>query len=69
MKEVIRYRWRTLWLGKWGVTRYHATEEEIRKTNPEAVKLEHTREVILVAETSEEIRSASTSAFFKGSAK
>ena len=54
MKEVIRYRWRKLWLGKWITTSYHATEEEMKSLNPEAVPVEGTREVLLVPSTIDE---------------
>jgi len=63
IKEVIRYRWRTLWLGKWSTTRYYTTGEEIRRTHPEAVPVENTRQVLMVAETDEERQGHSTSAF------
>lgn len=55
MKEEIRYRWRIQWLGKWTTTKYHATVEQIQKEHPEAVAVEGTREVLMVAETDAEI--------------
>lgn len=54
MREVEVFIWRTLWCGKWGNTRYKCTEEDIRKENPEAIKIESSREVRLVPETEEE---------------
>ncbi|VWX63195.1 hypothetical protein VARIO8X_90064 [Burkholderiales bacterium 8X] len=48
------YRWKTLWLGKLSPTRYHTTEEEIRKTHPEAVRIEGTLVVRMVPETDNE---------------
>ncbi len=54
MKTEIRYRWRVLWVGKWVTTGYHCTEEVIRRSNPAAKCLEHTREELLVPETKEE---------------
>ena len=50
MKEEIRYRWRIQWTGRWTTTRYHCTEEHIRKENPEAVSLYATRREVEVAE-------------------
>ena len=35
-----RYRWRTLWLGKWRQTRHHCTEDEIHIEHPEAERIE-----------------------------
>jgi len=56
MKQEIRYQWRHLWIGKWVTTRYHCTEEFIRASHPEAVRLDDTREVIM-------LRANCTSAF------
>lgn len=58
MKQENHYQWRTLWLGKWHRTRYHTTEERIRKTNPEAVRIEETLIVRMVPDTPEEKREA-----------
>lgn len=54
MKEKITYLWRTKWAGKWGTTRFHCTEEHIRKEHPEAVCLPDTKRVQLIPETPEE---------------
>ncbi|NVO07919.1 MAG: hypothetical protein HXX19_19230 [Rhodoferax sp.] len=56
MKEEIRYRWRIKWVNKWTTTSHHATWEQISNEHPEATALEHTREVLLVPETAEELR-------------
>jgi hypothetical protein len=63
MKQITLYRWRTLWQGKWITTRYLATEADIRVAHPEAQRIEGTGEVRTVAETDNEVRAASTSAF------
>lgn len=55
MKEEIVYLWRTKSLGRWRTTRFKATEDFIRREHPEAVPLEHTREVRMVPETEEEL--------------
>jgi hypothetical protein len=40
MKKELDYRWRVKWAGRWGVTRYHTTEETIRREHPEAVRVD-----------------------------
>lgn len=40
MRREEHYRWMTLWCGKMSKTRYHCTEEQIRKEHPEAVRVE-----------------------------
>lgn len=54
MREETTYQWRTRWAGKWSTTRYHCTEEHIRKEHPEAVCLVETKRVQLIPETPEE---------------
>jgi len=56
MKTEHTYRWLTKWNGKMSPTRYHATEEAIRKEHPEAVRIEGTLRVIEVPETDDEWR-------------
>lgn len=51
-----QYRWKTLWAGKWGVTRHHATEEDIRVLHPEAICLPETLIEREVPETDDEMR-------------
>jgi hypothetical protein len=45
MAEITLFRWRVQWLGKWVTTRYDATEDDIRKQHPEAVRIDSTRVV------------------------
>jgi len=56
MKIEHHYRWRTLWNGKMSPTRHHCTEEQIRKSHPEAVRIEGTLIVREIPETDEEWR-------------
>lgn len=56
MKTEQTYRWLTKWNGKMTPTRYHATEESIRKSHPEAVRIEGTLIVREIPETDEEWR-------------
>lgn len=55
MKEETTYQWRIKWAGKWGTTRHNCTEEQIRKEHPEAICLPHTKRVLLLPETPEEV--------------
>lgn len=70
MKEEIRYQWRIKWSGHWTTTRHHATEEQIRIEHPEAERLDHTRNVLMVPETAEESAEVArwnyTSGFMRG---
>jgi hypothetical protein len=54
MKEEITYQWTCQQLGKWFTTRYHCTEESIRKEHPEAVPIVSSRVARMVPSTSEE---------------
>lgn len=54
MKIEHHYRWMTRWNGKMSPTRYHATEDEIRKSHPEAERIEGTLIVREIPETPEE---------------
>lgn len=54
MKRVETYRWRVQWLGKWTVTRYHATEADIRVEHPEATPVQDTLIVRDLPETDED---------------
>lgn len=56
MKTEHTYRWLTKWNGKMTPTRHHCTEESIRKTHPEAVRIEGTLIVQHIPETEEEWR-------------
>ena len=51
-----QYRWKTLWAGKCGVTRHHATEEDIKVLHPEAICLPETLIEVNVPETAEEMQ-------------
>ena len=55
MKRVETYRWKTLWAGKMSPTRYHASQEDIRKEHPEAVRIEGTLIVRMLPETPEDL--------------
>lgn len=61
MKTEHTYRWLTRWAGKMSPTRYHCTEEQIRKSHPEAVRIEGTLIVRQVAETVDELPKQMTS--------
>lgn len=54
MKTEHQYLWLTRWAGKMTKTRHHATEEEIRKLHPEAVRVEGTLIIREVPETENE---------------
>lgn len=56
MRTEIQYKWRILWAGHWVTTGHHCTEEQIRKEHPEAVRIDHSRRELEVAETSDERR-------------
>jgi hypothetical protein len=49
------YKWRTKWLGKWTTTRYLATEDDMRKRHPDAIRLDDTLKIVQVPETEAEI--------------
>lgn len=52
MKSVDYYRWKVKdRLGKWYTTRHDASEEQIRKQHPEAVRLDHTKVTRQIPET------------------
>lgn len=52
MKQVDYYRWKVKdRLGKWYTTRHEATEEEIRKQHPEAIRVDYTKVTREVPET------------------
>ena len=55
MKTVKQYKWRILWAGKWTTTNHHATEEDIKVNNPEAVCLPDTLIEREIPETDAEI--------------
>jgi hypothetical protein len=55
MKTVALYRWQVQWLSKWVTTSYLADEETIRRSHPEAVRLDHTLELRELPETSDEL--------------
>ena len=54
MKAVETYRWRVRWLGRWTVTKYHASEADVRIEHPEAEVLPGTLIVREVPETAAE---------------
>jgi len=54
MKTEHHYQWLVRWAGKMTKTRHHATEEDIRKLHPEAVRVEGTLIVREVPETHDE---------------
>lgn len=54
MKCIETWRWKTPWNGKWSTTRFHSTEEDIRRTHPEAVRVEGTLIVREIPEAPEE---------------
>ena len=54
MKIENTYRWMTKWNGKMSPTRYHCTEESIRKNHPEALRIEDSLIVQEIPETDEE---------------
>lgn len=56
MKQVNYYRWQVKnHLGKWFTTRHEASEEQIRKQHPEAVRLDHTKVTRQIPETAAEM--------------
>lgn len=56
MKIEHTYRWMTKWNGKMSPTRYHCTEEQIRASHPEAVRIEGSLIVQEIPETEDEWR-------------
>jgi hypothetical protein len=58
MKEEITYQWTCHQLGKWFTTRYHCTEESIRKEHPEAVPIVSSRVARMVPSTPQECHRA-----------
>lgn len=58
MKRIETYRWRTRWAGRWTITRYHASEADIRVEHPEAERVPGTLIVREVPETEEELAAA-----------
>ncbi|MBC7392342.1 MAG: hypothetical protein H7340_03335 [Variovorax sp.] len=56
MKTVHYYYWKTLWNGKMSTTRHLATEDDIRKKHPEAVRVEGSLVVRQLPETEAEKR-------------
>lgn len=51
MKDEEHWIWMVLYCGKMKRTRFHASEETIRRTHPEAVRVEGTMVVRRIAET------------------
>ena len=62
MKTEIRYKWRTPWAGKWSTTRYYATEEEMMRRHPDAIRLDETRQELQVPDTPEELKAIDSGA-------
>jgi hypothetical protein len=54
MKCIETYRWKRLWNGNMSATRHHCTEVEIRKNNPEAVRIEGTLILREIPESADE---------------
>jgi hypothetical protein len=50
----IRYKWRIKWGGRWTTTNHYATEDQIRKEHPEAVRLDNMRIEQQLLDTPEE---------------
>lgn len=58
MKRVEKWLWKTLWIGKMVKGKVHYSEEEIRKTHPEAEKIPGTMKIVEYPETEEERKAA-----------
>lgn len=54
MREVEKWRWRIQWAGRWGNTRAHFTEDEIRARHPEAVRIQGSRILVQLPQTQAE---------------
>jgi hypothetical protein len=54
MREVEKWLWRIRWAGRTMTTRAHFTEAEIRAEHPEAVRVEASRIVVGIPETTAE---------------
>lgn len=61
MKIEVRYSWRFKWGGHTAVSKVKMTEEQARRQNPEAVRLEGTREEVAVMDQPCEIDQANIS--------
>ena len=48
------YFWQIQWAGRWMTTYTRFTEEAIKREHPEAVRIDDSREVRMVPETSKE---------------
>ncbi len=66
MKTETTYLWRIKWAGRWTNTKYHCTEEQIRKEHPEAVCQVESKRVQQVPETDDELREAQQMNFTSG---
>ena len=56
MKTETTYLWRIKWAGRWTNTKYHCTEEHIRKEHPEAVCLVESERVQQIPTTAAELQ-------------
>jgi hypothetical protein len=54
MKQVEKWRWRTLWIGKMLAGKIHYTEAEIRARHPEAERVPGSMILVEVPETDAE---------------
>jgi hypothetical protein len=56
MKTVEKWLWRIRWAGRWTTTKIHWTEEDIRRENPEATRIDGSCVVVELPETEAEIQ-------------
>jgi hypothetical protein len=66
MKTETTYLWRIKWAGRWTTTKYHCTEEQIRKEHPEAVCLVASKRELQVPESEKELREVQQMNFTSG---
>jgi hypothetical protein len=57
VKQVEKWRWRIRWAGHM-TTSHHATEAEIRREHPQAVRIEESRVVVQLPDTPTELEAA-----------
>jgi hypothetical protein len=55
MQTVEKWLWRIRWAGRWTTIRIHWTEEDIRRENPKATRIEGSCIVVELPETEAEI--------------
>jgi hypothetical protein len=54
MKQIEKWRWRTLWAGKMTAGKVHYTADEIKATHPEAEPVPGSMKLVDIPETDEE---------------